>query len=185
MDDLPALPKLDYLALGLADDFPDGLPAHGTSAFRCGWQRVGAIPAQYRRFGLHWLYRCRHNHLDVAEYRLVGCGFSLRNEQLRGTLESNWLSPAKRFSFLLGSTVPQLISVAMFMIIAALEFALVFGVRFQGSLWLSLLVFLAAIRPFMGWVLPLRVSSSLTREAHAFVFLVRGIVMIFCGITFR
>ena len=111
-------------------------------------------------------------------------GFSLRNEQLRGTLESNWLSPAKRFSFLLGSTVPQLISVAMFMIIAALEFALVFGVRFQGSLWLSLLVFLAAIPAIYGLGFAFASIVITAREAHAFVFLVRGIVMIFCGITF-
>ena len=33
-------------------------------------------------------------------------GFSLRNEQMRGTLESNWLSPTWRFSYLLGHTGP-------------------------------------------------------------------------------
>ena len=33
---------------------------------------------------------------------LWGVGFALRNEQMRGTLETNWLSPTWRFSFLLG-----------------------------------------------------------------------------------
>lgn len=111
-------------------------------------------------------------------------GFSLRNEQLRGTLESNWLSPTKRFSFLLGSTGPQLVSVAMFMTIAALEFALIFGVRFQGSLGLSILVLLAAIPAIYGLGFAFASIVITAREAHAFVFLVRGIVMIFCGITF-
>src|SRR5688500_1244770 len=44
-------------------------------------------------------------------------GFSLRNEQMRGTLESNWLSPPWRFSYLLGHTGPQIISMAMFVLI--------------------------------------------------------------------
>jgi ABC-2 type transport system permease protein len=111
-------------------------------------------------------------------------GFSLRNEQLRGTLESNWLSPTKRFSFLLGSTMPQLVSVVIFMVIAALEFTLFFGVRFQGSLWLTLLVFLTAIPAIYGLGFAFASIVITAREAHAFVFLVRGIVMIFCGITF-
>src|SRR5574342_527420 len=56
-------------------------------------------------------------------------GFSLRNEQLRGTLESNWLSPTWRFSYLLGHTGPQIISMLMFIIVTGLEFVLIFGVK--------------------------------------------------------
>jgi ABC-2 type transport system permease protein len=111
-------------------------------------------------------------------------GFALRNEQMRGTLESNWLSPTWRFSFLIGSTIPQLVSMAMFMTIAVLEFALVFGVRFQGSLWLSLLVLLVSIPSIYGLGFAFASVVITAKEAHAFVFLVRGLVMIFCGITF-
>lgn len=111
-------------------------------------------------------------------------GFALRNEQLRGTLESNWLSPTWRFSFLMGSTLPQMVSMAMFMTIAVLEFALVFGVRFQGSLWLSLLVILVAIPSIYGLGFAFASVVITAKEANAFVFLVRGLVMIFCGITF-
>src|SRR5574341_1930083 len=60
-------------------------------------------------------------------------GFSLRNEQMRGTLESNWLSPTWRFSYLLGHTGPQLITMTAFILITALEFGLFFGVRLNGS----------------------------------------------------
>jgi ABC-2 type transport system permease protein len=111
-------------------------------------------------------------------------GFALRNEQMRGTLESNWLSPTWRFSFLMGSTLPQMVSMAMFMTIAALEFALVFGVRFQGSLWLSLLVLLVSIPSIYGLGFAFASVVITAKEAHAFVFLVRGLVMIFCGITY-
>jgi ABC-2 type transport system permease protein len=111
-------------------------------------------------------------------------GFALRNEQMRGTLESNWLSPTWRFSFLMGSTIPQLVSMALFMTVAALEFALVFGVRFEGSLGLSLLVLLVSIPSIYGLGFAFASVVITAKEAHAFVFLVRGLVMIFCGITF-
>src|SRR5512139_590423 len=61
-------------------------------------------------------------------------GGSLRNEQMRGTLESNWLSPTRRFAYLLGSSAPQLLSMLMFLTVSALEFVFIFGVQFEGSL---------------------------------------------------
>jgi len=115
---------------------------------------------------------------------LWNVGFSLRNEQLRGTLESNWLSPTWRFTYLLGSSAPQLLSMLMFLTVSAIEFGLIFGVRFQGSLWLTLLAFLAAIPSVYGLGFAFASLVITAREANAFVFLVRGIVMIFCGITF-
>jgi ABC-2 type transport system permease protein len=115
---------------------------------------------------------------------LWNIGFSLRNEQLRGTLESNWLSPTWRFAYLLGGSVPQLISMLMFLTVSAIEFVLVFGVRFEGSLWLTLLALLAAIPSVYGLGFAFASLVINVKEANAFVFLVRGVVMIFCGITF-
>lgn len=111
-------------------------------------------------------------------------GFALRNEQMRGTLESNWLSPTWRFSYLLGHTGPQLITMTMFMLITALEFGLFFGVRLNGSPWLALLVMLASIPAIYGLGFAFASIVITAKEAHTFVFLVRGLVMIFCGITF-
>ena len=115
---------------------------------------------------------------------LWNVGFSLRNEQLRGTLESNWLSPTWRFAYLLGASAPQLLSMLMFLTISAIEFVLFFGVRFQGSLWLTLLALAAAIPSVYGLGFAFASLVITAKEANAFVFLVRGIVMIFCGITF-
>src|SRR5512142_346357 len=111
-------------------------------------------------------------------------GFSLRNEQMRGTLESNWLSPTWRFSYLLGPTGPQLVSVAMFILITAVEFGFLFGVRLHGSVWMMLLMMLAAIPSIYGLGFAFASLVITVKEANAFVFLVRGLVMIFCGITF-
>jgi len=115
---------------------------------------------------------------------LWNVGFSLRNEQLRGTLESSWLSPTWRFAYLLGSSIPQLASMLIFLLISGLEFALLFGVRFGGSPGLTLLVILASIPAIYGLGFAFASVVITAREAHAFVFLVRGLVMIFCGITY-
>ena len=111
-------------------------------------------------------------------------GFSLRNEQMRGTLESNWLSPTWRFSYLLGHTGPQIISMLMFIGITAVEFGLIFGVKLHGSVWMILLVMLAAIPSIYGLGFAFASLVITVKEANAFVFLIRGLVMIFCGITF-
>src|SRR4030065_633724 len=39
-------------------------------------------------------------------------GFALRQEQWRGTLESNWMTPTWRFAYLLGTSFPQILSMA-------------------------------------------------------------------------
>jgi ABC-2 type transport system permease protein len=111
-------------------------------------------------------------------------GFSLRNEQLRGTLESNWLSPTWRFSYLLGHTGPQILTMLMFISVTALEFGLLFGVRLNGSVWMIFLMMLAAIPSIYGLGFAFASLVITVKEANAFVFLIRGIVMIFCGITF-
>jgi len=115
---------------------------------------------------------------------LWAVGYSLRNEQMRGTLESNWLSPTWRFAYLLGSSIPQLVSMFMLMLVSGLEYALLFGVNFNGSLWLTLLVIFAAIPSVYGLGFAFASVVITLKEANAFVFLVRGIVMIFCGITY-
>lgn len=115
---------------------------------------------------------------------LWNVGFALREEQLRGTLESNWLSSTWRFSFLLGSSVVQFASVAIFTLTSIFEYGLFFGVRFNGSPWLALLVFVAAIPAIYGLGFAFASLVITAKEANAFVFLVRGLVMIFCGISF-
>jgi ABC-2 type transport system permease protein len=115
---------------------------------------------------------------------LWNIGFALRMEQWRGTLESNWLSPTWRFSFLLGNTGSQMVTMFFFLVVSAVEFGLFFGVRLHGNGWLVLLMFLAAIPSIYGLGFVFASLVIAAKEANAFVYLVRGFVMIFCGITY-
>lgn len=111
-------------------------------------------------------------------------GFTLRNEQLRGTLESNWLSPTWRFSFLLGNSMTQMVTMLIFMAVSALEFGLFFGVRLHGNPFLVILMMLVSVPSIYGLGFAFASLVITAREANAFVFLVRGLVMIFCGVSF-
>lgn len=115
---------------------------------------------------------------------LWNVGFTLREEQWRGTLEANWLSPTWRFSFLIGNSLTQLLVMAVFLLVSALEFGLFYGVRLNGSLWNVLLVMLAAVPSIYGLAIVFASLVISAKEANAFVFLVRGFVMIFCGISY-
>jgi len=134
---------------------------------------------------------------DFAGYVIVGTtiwmwqnvvlwniGFALRNEQWRGTLESNWMTPTWRFAYLLGSSFPQIIAMVLFLAVTTVEAILIYGVRFHGSPWLILLMIAACIPSIYGLGFAFASIVISAREANAFVFLVRGLVMIFCGIAY-
>ncbi len=111
-------------------------------------------------------------------------GFALRSEQWRGTLESNWMTPTWRFSFLLGSSMTQLLTTILFLVIAGLEYHFLLGVQFIGSPWLVLFLFVLALPSIYGLGFAFASLVVYAKEANSFVFMVRGIFMIFCGITF-
>jgi ABC-2 type transport system permease protein len=115
---------------------------------------------------------------------LWSIGMALREEQLRGTLETNWLSPAWRFSFLLGPALSQAVILGSFILTSALEFGLLFGVRLHGSLPLLVLVWLCAMPAIYGLGLTFASLVLTAKEPHNFVFLVRGMVMLFSGVTY-
>lgn len=115
---------------------------------------------------------------------LWSVGMSLRQEQLRGTLESNWLSPVWRYSLLLGAALTQAFILAIFVLVSALQFGLFFGVRLAGSPLLVGLVWLAAMPAIYGLGLAFASLVLSAKEPHNFVFLVRGLVMLFSGVTF-
>ena len=111
-------------------------------------------------------------------------GNILRREQRQGTLETNWVTPTWRFSLLLGTSLVQLFTMSIFLLISGLEYNLIFGVQFHGSLWLVALVLLAAIPSIYGIGMTFASLVFYAKESNIFVFLTRGLVMIFCGITY-
>jgi ABC-2 type transport system permease protein len=134
---------------------------------------------------------------DVVGYIVIGTiiwmwqnvvlwnvGFALREERMRGTLESNWLSPSWRFSLLLGNSAVQMMTMLIFIGVSLIEFSILYGVRFNGDPILVTLMFLVSIPSIYGLGFAFASVVIIAREANAFVFLVRGLVMIFCGITY-
>jgi ABC-2 type transport system permease protein len=112
-------------------------------------------------------------------------GMYLRSEQMHGTLESNWLCPTWRVSLMLGGALMKLLISLVFLTISMLEFRLVFGVRVAGGdIGLALLVLLLVIPTIHGIGIAFASLVLRFKEANAMVFLVRGVFMIFCGITF-
>lgn len=112
-------------------------------------------------------------------------GFKLRQEQMRGTLESNWLCPIWRISLLLGSSLTKLGTAMFFLGIAVLEFWLFFGVKvFAGDPLLLLLIIVLSIACIYGIGIAFGSLVLRFKEADAMVFLVRGIFLIFCGMTY-
>ena len=113
-------------------------------------------------------------------------GFHLRSEQMRGTLESNWLCPVPRISVMLGASLTQLGTSLMLLAIGVIEFRLFLGVRLvSASSALPLLLIVLLLIPSI-YGLGLAFASLVVRfkEANAMVFLVRGIFVIFCGISY-
>lgn len=112
-------------------------------------------------------------------------GMYLRNEQMHGTLESNWLCPTWRVSLVLGGALTKLLVSLVFLAVSLAEFRLVFGVRvLGGNIGLALLALLLTIPTIHGIGIAFASLVLRFKEANAMVFLVRGVFMIFCGITF-
>lgn len=112
-------------------------------------------------------------------------GFTLRQEQMRGTLESNWLCPVWRISILVGGALTKAGLALVFLAITTLEFRLLFGVQVvRGDAALLLLILLLTIPCIYGLGIAFGSLVLRFKEANALVFLVRGIFMIFCGTTY-
>lgn len=112
-------------------------------------------------------------------------GLHLRNEQLRGTLESNWLCPISRISFMLGSSLTKLATALVSLAIMVGEFRLIFGADIvRGNPALVLLIVLLVSASIYGIGLAFGSLVLRFREANALVFLVRGIFLVFCGVTY-
>src|SRR5215212_8109991 len=112
-------------------------------------------------------------------------GMYLRTEQMHGTLESNWLCPTWRVSLMLGGALMKGLISLLFLLVSLLEFRLIFGVRLaSGNVGLSLLVLLLLIPTIHGIGIAFASLVLRFKEANAMVFLVRGLFMIFCGITY-
>lgn len=112
-------------------------------------------------------------------------GLQLRQEQMRGTLESNWLCPVWRISLLLGGSLTKLATALTFLTITVAEFWLFFDIRLlRGNPALLLLLLVLLIASIYGIGIAFGSVVLYFKEANAMVFLVRGMFLIFCGMSY-
>ncbi|GFN35560.1 ABC transporter permease [Tepidimicrobium xylanilyticum] len=134
---------------------------------------------------------------DYVTYMLIGAtiwmwnnmmlwifGSSLRMEQMRGTLESNWLCPTPKISILFGYSITQFLISIVYISVSVLEFKIFYNFKFVGSPLLALLIMLVSVPSVYGLGFIFASLVLWVKEANSMVFLVRGIISIFCGITY-
>ncbi len=116
---------------------------------------------------------------------LWGPGTALRTEQVRGSLEALFMTPASRLVILFGPLLSQVVwAVWMFSIVAA-TMALVFGVDIALASALRALAVIAIAVPALYGLGALFAASVLRYgEVSAMVQGVRGLFTVFCGMSF-
>ncbi|MDI6618732.1 MAG: ABC transporter permease [Clostridiales bacterium] len=111
-------------------------------------------------------------------------GTFLRDEQMRGTLESNWLCPIKKVDFLIGGASFSMIVSVLLTLVSVIEYRFVYGIHFTGSVLSWILSFSVMIPGVYGLGTMFASLVLWVKETGAAVQLVRGSIMILCGITF-
>lgn len=111
-------------------------------------------------------------------------GTFLRDEQNRGTLESNWLCPISRFDLLIGGGFMNLVISILVILISVLEYRLVFGIHFSGSVINWIVAFLVMIPGVYGFGAIFASLVLWVKETNSAVHLARGMMMLLCGITY-
>ncbi len=113
-----------------------------------------------------------------------GFGTYLREEQMRGTLEANWLCPIKKFDLLIGGAVVSMFQAIIISVVSVLEYRFIYGIHFTGSPLLWVLMFLIMTPGVYGLGILFASLVLWAKQANAAVNVVRGTMMILCGITF-
>jgi ABC-2 type transport system permease protein len=116
---------------------------------------------------------------------LWGPGTTLRTEQVRGSLEAVFMTPASRLVIIFGPAVSQVIWALWMFGVVGLAIWLIFGVPLTAlTILRALIVILLAVPALYG--LGALFASVVLRfgEVSALVQAVRGIFTVFCGMTF-
>lgn len=120
----------------------------------------------------------------ILNMALWNLGSHLRMEQIRGTLEATWTTPASRVSLLLGASGMQLMQSTVFLILTLLIVRFVYGFQLHGDPLLLLGLLVLSLVPVIGLGIVFASMVLWLKEINSMVFLVRGIFMVFAGMTY-
>jgi ABC-2 type transport system permease protein len=116
---------------------------------------------------------------------LWGPGTALRTEQVRGSLEAIFITPASRLVVIFGPAVSQVIWALWMFAVVGLAMGLFFGVDLGLAAALrALAVIILAVPALYGLGALFAAIVLRFGEVHAMVQTVRGLFTVFCGMTF-
>jgi ABC-2 type transport system permease protein len=135
---------------------------------------------------------------DFKAYMLIGAstfmvvmlmtwlvGFWLRREMVSGTLESVWVSPAKKYLVIGGVTGYALIRAFVAFILSFLIGSVVFGINpFQGNILMAVLFILAGLLPLWGISFIFGALILRIKEADSIINLLQWVLSFFMGVFF-
>mgnify|MGYP001301200008 CR=1 FL=1 len=114
-----------------------------------------------------------------------GPGTSLRKERMQGSLEALFLTPVSRFTLLFGPSTTQLVPTALLFTVVGLMMRYVFDVPLDArQILVGVLVVIASIPLLFGLAALVGVSVMRIRDASGLNSALRGLIGIFCGITY-
>ncbi|WP_163195503.1 ABC transporter permease [Clostridium thermarum] len=167
----PAIFPLIYIlsALGMSGPSQEGLEAYksitGTDSFM-GFIVIGTMTYMW------------------ANVTMWSFGTYLRNEQNRGTLESNWLCPINKFDILIGGSVISIINAIFLSVVSVIEYKIIYKINFTGNVFMWSLMFIILMPAVYGLSSIFASLVLWVKETNSLVQLVRGLIMILCGISF-
>lgn len=167
----PALFPAVYVFLAKALSGPDGQAVAVFSSVSGTTDYVGFI-----LFGTTlWM---------ILNMTLWTLGSHLRQEQIRGTLEATWTTPASRTSMLFGASTLQFLQSTMFLVLTLFTVRLVYGFQLHGNVLLLAVLLVLSLVPVIGLGILFASLVVWFKETNSLVFLVRGIFMVFAGMTY-
>lgn len=168
---MPFIIVAEYVFLGKLFTGPSGLvtasfrESAGTSDY-LGFMVIGGM-------AMTWLFSV-----------LWGIGQSLREEQLQGTLEQNWLCPVPRFVLLLGRSLTSIVIQSLSIGLVLLGAWWFFDLQFQGSIFLTGLILILAVLSLYGLGFIFAGLILLFKEPHALTEMVASLLVIICGVVY-
>lgn len=111
-------------------------------------------------------------------------GGSIRNEQMRGTLESNWVCPINKFDLLIGGAISDILMSIITITVSMLEYRFIYGVHFTGNIFTYIIAFMIFIPGVYGFSLMIAALVLWVKDVGPTVQVVRGLVTVFCGISY-
>ncbi|GAA0677524.1 ABC transporter permease [Clostridium cadaveris] len=100
---------------------------------------------------------------------LWSTGFTLKNEMMQGTLESNWSTPANRMAMILGSVSFQFCATTFEMILTLIICHFLFNFTVGGNILLILAFFIPGIIALVGLGIAVSSAVLLAKEANAVI----------------